>query len=169
MLRFYLLRHAKSSWAEPGRPDTDRGLNERGNEDLPKIAEAMREKNYLPDHVFCSPALRTRLTLHGIMSAFDRPPTVDYVETLYSGGLTGYLDCLRGHKRAESVMIIGHNPMCEAFSMALAGSGADKPMAAMKMKFPTGTLAVFDVGVDEWAQTENGSGHLVDFVMPREL
>jgi len=53
--------------------------------------------------------------------------------------------------------------------MALAGSGAARPLATMKEKFPTGALAVFDVDVAEWAQTENGSGHLVDFLMPRDL
>ena len=169
MLRFYLLRHAKSSWAEPGQPDFDRGLNQRGNDDLPRIAAAMREKGYLPDHVYCSPTLRTRLTLHGIMSAFETPPNVDYVDTLYSGGVTAYLDCLRHHGQHNAVMIIGHNPMCEGLSTALAGSGEAEPLAQMSVKFPTGALAVFDLDAPDWSKVDNGCGHLADFVIPREL
>ncbi|MEC9343934.1 MAG: histidine phosphatase family protein [Pseudomonadota bacterium] len=169
MLRFYLLRHAKSSWAEPGQPDIDRTLSPRGAGDLPRIAGIMQEKGYLPDHVYCSPTLRTRLTLHGIMSAFDQPPVVDYVETLYAGGVTAYFDCLRQHARAESLMIIGHNPMCEGFSAALAASGEPGPLAAMSVKYPTGALAVFDIDVPDWSRVGNGTGHLVDFVVPREI
>ena len=169
MLRFYLLRHAKSSWAEPGQRDFDRGLNQRGNDDLPRIAAAMREKGYLPDHVYCSPTLRTRLTLHGIMSAFATPPNVDYVDNLYSGGVAAYLDCLRHHAQDNAVMIIGHNPMCEGLSMALAGTGEKEPLAMMSVKFPTGALAVFDLDVPDWSKVDNGSGHLVDFLVPKEL
>ncbi|MCG6859245.1 MAG: histidine phosphatase family protein [Salaquimonas sp.] len=168
-MRFYLLRHAKSSWAEPGQPDFDRALSPRGADDLPRIATAMRDKGYLPDHIYCSPTLRTRLTLHGIMLAFDQPPNVDYDDGLYSGGVTAYFDCLRRHGSKDSLMIIGHNPMCEGVSMALAKSGEAVPLANMKIKFPTGALAVFDIDAADWSKVEGGSGHLVEFIVPRQL
>ena len=169
MLRFYLLRHAKSSWAEPGQPDVERGLNERGLNDLPRIAAAMRERDYLPGHVYCSPTLRTRLTLHGIMPAFNEPPNVDYVDALYENGVAGYFDCLRQHATGSSVMIIGHNPMCEAFAATLAGAGAPEALKRMSAKFPTGALAVFDIDLDNWADVDSGSGYLIDFLVPRDL
>lgn len=169
MLRFYLLRHAKSSWAEPGQPDYERSLSQRGADDLPRIAAAMRQKGYLPGHVYCSPTLRTRLTLHGIMSAFDQPPNVDYDETLYSGGVGAYFDCLHRHSGNDAVMIIGHNPMCEGLSVALAKTGDAGAMARMAVKFPTGTLAVFDLNTSDWSEVGSSSGHLVDFLVPKEL
>lgn len=169
MLRFYLLRHAKSSWAEPGQPDFERGLNDRGNEDLPRIAAVMRDKEYLPDHVYCSPSLRTRLTLHGIMSAFATPPNVDYVDNLYSGGVNAYFDCVRHHATEGSVMIIGHNPMCEGFATTLAGSGDKEALDLMSIKFPTGAIAVFDLDAADWSKVDKGCGRLVDFLVPREL
>ncbi|GIL00666.1 MAG: phosphoglycerate mutase [Alphaproteobacteria bacterium] len=169
MLRLYVLRHAKSSWTEPGRPDFDRGLNDRGLADLPKIAAMMRARGYLPDRVLCSPSLRTRLTLHGIMAAFERPPVVDYVDSLYGDGVEAYFDCLRGTAGTQSLMIIGHNPMCEAFAAALAASGDGAPMAAIAMKFPTGALAVFDIDLPRWADIGPGRGYLADFVAPRDL
>jgi phosphohistidine phosphatase len=169
MLRLYLLRHAKSSWAEPGRSDFDRGLSERGEGDLPRIAAAMREGGYLPERVFCSPSRRTRLTLHGIMAAFRTPPSVDYVDALYGGTLDDYFDCLRGLAGQPSAMIIGHNPMCEAFASALTNSGDPAALAAISGKFPTGALAVFEIDRDAWSAIEDQSAHLADFIVPRDL
>lgn len=169
MLRLYVLRHAKSSWTEPGKSDFERGLNDRGLTDLPKIAAMMRRKHYLPDRVICSPSLRTRLTLHGIMDAFATPPAVDYVDDLYSGGVDAYFDCLRAGGPGELIMIIGHNPMCEAFSSALAGSGDAAPLAAMASKFPTGAMAIFDIDATAWSEVGPKSGAVIDFVMPRDL
>ena len=169
MLRLYLLRHAKSSWAEPGQADFDRSLSPRGADDVPKIAAAIRRKGYLPGHIYCSPTLRTRVTLHGIMSAFDNPPNVDYDENLYSGGVTAYFDCVHRHPAKDALMIIGHNPMCEDFSAALAKTGEPEAIARMSIKFPTGALAVFDLDASDWSKIERGCGHLVDFIVPREL
>lgn len=169
MLRLYVLRHAKSSWTEPGKRDFDRGLNDRGLSDLPKIAEVMREKGYLPDRILCSPALRTRLTLHGIMAAFSTPPVVDYVDELYSGGVDAYFDAVRGGANARSQMVIGHNPMCETFSMALASGGDAEPMAAMAAKFPTGAMVVFDINLPAWSQVAQGAGYIADFIVPKDL
>ena len=169
MLRLYVLRHAKSSWTEPGKRDFDRGLNDRGETDLPHIATMLREKGYTPDHVLCSPSLRTRLTLHGIMAAFASPPVVDYIDELYSGDTDAYFDCLRAVAADKSAMIIGHNPMCEAFASALASSGNAEPFAAMSTKFPTGALAVFDIDLPRWSDVGPKSGYLADFVTPKDL
>lgn len=169
MLRLYLLRHAKSSWADPGKNDFERGLSDRGQSDLPKIAAAMRQGGYLPERIFCSPSLRTRLTLHGIMAAFRTPPKVDYVDALYGGSLDDYFDCLRGLAGQPSAMIVGHNPMCEAFASAIANDGDPAALASISGKFPTGALAVFDIDRESWGSIEDHSGYLADFVVPRDL
>ncbi len=86
-------------------------------------ASMMRARTYLPDRVLCSPSLRTRLTLHGIMAAFSTPPHVDYIDALYSGGIEAYFDALKAGSPSESLMIIGHNPMCEGFASTVTASG----------------------------------------------
>ena len=50
MLRLYVLRHAKTSWALPGQTDFQRQLNERGIEDavLTQRADAPGAKGRVP-------------------------------------------------------------------------------------------------------------------------
>lgn len=170
MLRLYILRHAKSSWANPGEKDFDRALNDRGAQDLPLIADAMRKRGYLPDHVYCSPATRTRLTLRGIMPAFgDKPPQVDFEEALYFGDQTSYLDIIRSHIDGSAIMLVGHNPMCEILAASLAGGGDAAALADLRLKYPTGAMAVLDFEADDWSAVRPGSGQLAKFLIPREL
>ena len=169
MLRLYILRHAKSSWATPGQKDFDRPLNEQGAADLPMIAAAMQEKSYLAGHIYCSPALRTRITLHGVMAAYKDPPAIDYRDDLYSGDLSSYVEAVRQHPAGDSVMLIGHNPMCEVTASTLVGNGDAHAMAQLRRKYPTGALAVIDFDITSWDQLKPGSGYLTDFIAPRAL
>jgi len=44
MKTLLLIRHAKSSWDQPGLSDFDRPLNERGKKDAPVMAKRVKEK-----------------------------------------------------------------------------------------------------------------------------
>ena len=70
MTRLYLLRHAKSSWDEPGLADRDRPLAPRGRRGAERIAEHLRAENVRLDLVLCSPALRARRTLEIVRDGF---------------------------------------------------------------------------------------------------
>ena len=58
--RIYLLRHAKSGWAEPGGRDFDRSLSDAGFAEAELLAETAADKQYRPDLVVCSTAKRCR-------------------------------------------------------------------------------------------------------------
>ena len=45
MKRLMLIRHAKSSWANPGLTDMERPLNNRGLRDAPAMAKYLREND----------------------------------------------------------------------------------------------------------------------------
>ncbi|MEZ5870305.1 MAG: histidine phosphatase family protein [Nitratireductor sp.] len=169
MLRLYLLRHAKSSWAEPGKRDIDRKLNARGEADLPNIAAMMRERKWQPSHVYCSDAVRTRATLAGIESGFDKRPTITFEPELYSGDAATYMGYLSGHGGTDPLMIVGHNPTCETLSMSLVKDGEPEALASLSSKYPTGGLAVFDLDIPSWDKLKPHCAILVDFVIPREL
>lgn len=169
MVRLYILRHAKAAVAQPGQKDFDRGLDERGQTDAPRIADAMREKGYLPQHILCSPAVRTRMTLHGVMGAYDDPPTIDYHESFYSGAPEDYWAALQGLEGGGDVMIVGHNPMCEIMAHEAAPKGDEHALALMRSKFPTGALAVIEFEATQWADARPGLGRLIEFLVPRGL
>jgi phosphohistidine phosphatase len=69
--RLFLLRHAKSSWDDPGLDDHDRPLAPRGRRASGLIAEHLRRARIGPVLVLCSSARRTRETLERAMPALD--------------------------------------------------------------------------------------------------
>src|SRR5258708_30988934 len=62
MKTLLLLRHAKSSWDNPGGRDFDRPLAPRGRRTAPLIGGHLRDRQLLPDLVLCSTARRARQT-----------------------------------------------------------------------------------------------------------
>jgi len=58
MKQLLLIRHAKSSWTNIGQEDFERPLNERGIRDAPLMAKKLIEKNYKPDALISSTAVR---------------------------------------------------------------------------------------------------------------
>ena len=66
-----VMRHAKSSWST-GVTDHERPLNARGRADAPRMAAALRELGWIPDHVLCSDAERTRRAINAEREEIDR-------------------------------------------------------------------------------------------------
>ena len=60
MKTLYLVRHAKSSWDDPGMPDRDRPLEERGERDAAKMGERWSRRHVKPQLILSSPAVRAR-------------------------------------------------------------------------------------------------------------
>src|SRR5512135_47045 len=64
--RLFVLRHAKSSWDDPGLDDHERPLAPRGRRAVKSLGEYLRKHQIQPSQVLCSPARRTRETLEGV-------------------------------------------------------------------------------------------------------
>ncbi|MIL10246.1 histidine phosphatase family protein, partial [Salmonella enterica subsp. enterica] len=124
MGKLYLLRHAKAGWAMPGVRDFDRPLDEIGVGDAELVGDTMNFNGYIPDITVCSGALRARQTLEGVAAKADTGRVV-FDDNLYIADAAGYLDIIRANCNADSILIIGHNPMMEDLAMAVAGDGAE--------------------------------------------
>ena len=79
MKKVILLRHAKSSWDNPGLDDHDRPLNKRGRAASPVIGEWLTRKQHVPDAILCSTAVRARETLERLDLFADRGQACDVV------------------------------------------------------------------------------------------
>lgn len=171
MLRLYIMRHAKSSWAIPGARDFDRELNERGLTDLIKISRIISKKKYTPDRVLCSTAERTKQTLDNIVDAFKEKPEIIMTQRLYSSGLEEYMDIIRNVdvKDATSLLIVGHNPMCGGLAASLAGSGEIPLLEKIAYKYPTSALSVIEFDCKSWTEIDKLKGNLVDCIFPSEI
>ncbi len=133
-----LIRHAKSSWDDPLLDDHDRRLNDRGNRDAPKIGHWIAQLAK-PDLVLCSDARRTRETWNHIADALPLT-TVDYRADLYLASAQR-LDRAIAAATVDTLAIVAHNPgigdLANRYGTSMHPRFAD---------FPTGAVAVFDLG-----------------------
>jgi phosphohistidine phosphatase len=161
----YLLRHAKSSWDDPGLADHDRPLAPRGRRAGELLAAHARRSQIAPQLVLCSSSTRTRQTLALLELAGE--PVVLYERGLYAASEIALLERLRSVRDdVASVMLIGHNSGIEQLALLVASGGPR--IATLREKFPTGALATlaFHGG---WRELGPGVAELEDFVVPREL
>ena len=170
MRTLYLLRHAKSDRGNPELSDIERPLAPRGRRDAPTMADYMRERDYRPHLILCSPATRTRETLALLRPVLGPDIPAEYDRKLYLGSPDLLLQRLRDvDETVASVLLIGHNPGLERLAAALAPRGERRALSRMREKFPTCGLAVIHLHIDRWEQTDLGSGTLTDFMVPSGL
>jgi phosphohistidine phosphatase len=165
MRRLILMRHAKSSLADPGQRDHDRPLNKRGKRSAAAIGAWLKAKGYLPGHALVSNARRTQETWAGVVRVLG-PASTTYVPELYGAGEETILGALHAAPSAETLLVLGHQPGIGACAARLLASpSADEDFA----KFPTGATAVIEFEIDGWTDAGWGRGKLADFVVPRAL
>jgi phosphohistidine phosphatase len=168
MKRLYILRHAKSDWADPRLDDHDRPLTARGRRAAALLAAHCRRARVRPRVILCSTAERARQTLAAVMPRSGRQVRVDFLADLYNGDVQAYLRPVRMLEAAvESAMIIGHNPNVQGLILALARSG--DALDRVRAKVPTGALATIEFDVEDWDAVRRGTGRLAAFVVPRDL
>ncbi len=112
MKNLYLLRHAKSSWDNPGLSDQERPLNQRGLHDAPMMGERLRGRGESPDLVFSSPARRALTTAQLFCDACGYPPDeIATDEGLYFLGRGAIEEIILNQSdRVGSLMLVFHNP-----------------------------------------------------------
>ncbi len=165
--RLYLLRHAKSSWEQPGLADRERPLAKRGRMACKLIAAHFEASGIAPEAVVCSPAIRARETLDRVRPGLPEATPVRIEPRIYGADWEELLDVGRGlSDELRSAMLIGHNPGFQDLAVALAGGG--EQLDRVRRKFPTAALAtlLFD---GEWSRLRPGAATLADFVRPKQL
>jgi phosphohistidine phosphatase len=168
MHTLYLLRHAKSSWADPTLPDHERPLARRGRRDAKRIAKHLVRLGIQPQLVLCSSAERTRETLDRVRSALGAATTVSLEAQLYATSSEKLLERLRAVPEAvDSVMLIGHNPGLQDLALVLASTGAK--LDRLKAKLPTAALATLTLPRTTWRQLSRGDAVLDAYVIPKQL
>ena len=170
MPRLLLLRHAKSSWGDPGLADIDRPLSPRGRRNAATMARAIETPDLVPDRILCSPSRRTRETLAALLPYLGGEGRVAIDPRLYESGPSDYLAAIaRSGADSSTLMVIGHNPAIQATARRLVGTGEDGLLDELASKYPTGALAVIDFSGGGWMRLEPGSGFLAAFLKPRDL
>ncbi len=167
--RLFVLRHAKSSWEDPGLDDHERPLAPRGRRAVKVLNQHLREQHIAPDLVICSTSRRTRETLEGVQPGGE----ISIESELYAANANDVIERLRDvPEDTASVMVIGHNPAMQLLVLRLTANGARAPegsdLAAIRQKFPTGALATltFDCA---WSELSPASAELSAYVRPKAI
>ncbi len=165
MRRLILMRHAKSSWADPGQRDLDRPLNKRGRKAAALVGGWLKAGGYLPEQALVSAARRAQETWAGVVTVVKPAPTT-YVPELYHAAPEAMLAVLQAAPDVGTVLLLGHQPGIGSFARRLLVAPPEDEGLA---KFPTAAVAVIDFDADDWGSVGWGAGRLVDFVVPRAL
>jgi phosphohistidine phosphatase len=162
MKTLLVLRHAKSSWSDPALDDHERPLSTRGRRDGPRMGALVREYGLMPDVVISSDAVRARLTAEAVVEAADYAGQILLDRRLYMASPADIRSLLRTvPDKAETVMIVGHNPGLEELVAQLTGERQDLPTAA---------LAQIVLPIDRWRDLRLSTrGTLVGHWRPKEL
>jgi len=166
MRRLLLLRHA-----EADRPfaveDHERPLSERGQRQSEVIGQYMAQETLLPDLAIVSTSRRTQETwqlVQGYVGA-DIPQRDE--PRIYEAAHENILEVIKETPDHIGILLlVGHNPGFERLATTLAASGQPSSMSLLQDHFPTGSLAVLDLAVDNWREVSAGTGHLERFKKP---
>jgi phosphohistidine phosphatase len=170
MRRLYLLRHAKSDWADQGLDDHDRPLAPRGVKACATIGDALRRRDVRLDKVLVSSAKRAVDTWGLVRQRLERPPVAETDGQLYLCGAGKLLAVAQATDDAvAALMIVAHNPDLQRLASLLAGPSIPPEAAPALMKFPTGALACIELPDGGWAALSGGGTRLAWLVTPKSL
>ena len=165
MKTIFLLRHAKSSWSEPGLEDHERRLNARGRRPCGLTADWMVRNGYRADLALVSSARRTQETWALIAGAMPGAEARSLPE-LYHATPRTMLACLAAAPDVAHVLMLGHQPGIGEFARMIL---ADPPDDQSYRKYPTAAVAVMDFDSPSWSEIRWGDGALTDFIVPKRL
>ena len=161
MRTLYLLRHAKSSWKDPGLQDFDRPLNGRGREAAPLVGKFIRGRKLRVDLIVSSPAERARQTAALVKESARLSAEVLYDERVYEADAARLVEVVaQADESADALMLVGHNPGLEELLTFLTGESR---------RMQTAALACVALDVEKWGKTRERAGRLEWLVRPKEL
>ena len=163
MKTLYLMRHAKSSWEEPGVSDFDRPLIPRGHKKTKLIVDFLLKRGTTIDLVISSPALRAHETAKIIAAGLNYP--VHKIKTdrkIYDGYYDRILDIIYGTANdLQSLMIFGHNPTITNLANLFLHPGIEN--------MSTSCVVCISFDTDKWEETPSKEAIQEFIVFPKML
>jgi phosphohistidine phosphatase len=156
-----LVRHAKSSWDEPGLSDKERPLNKRGERDAPLMGQRIVAAGIRPSLIISSPAVRAWTTARIIAREISYP--VEFLQReddLYMASLDKLLDVLVAQDADfNNLMMVGHNPGLTTLANYLVPGVTDN--------LPTSGVVSVTFEQDDWTLYQRPSMQLHCYDYPK--
>lgn len=157
------VRHAKSSWAEPGISDFDRPLNERGKKDAPEMARRLRQRNLSFDQFVSSPAKRAKKTasLFAEELGYDKEKILLVPELYMASGEDMINIIKKTSANVQSLIFFTHNPGITEFVNMLSDVMIDN--------IPTAAVYAVNIDCEDWKDFENAKKEFLFFDYPKAV
>ena len=162
MKKLYLIRHAKSSWENPGLTDFDRALNKRGKRDAPFMGKLLKKENVKPDLIISSPAVRALTTAEIFAKEIGYSKNkIIKDENIYEAGIGELEDVVKNIPDENTVaFLFGHNPGFTHYANHLGDKYIDN--------MPTCSVVGIEFDVNSWKEVERGTGKTFLFEYPKK-
>ncbi len=162
MKNLYLIRHAKSSWDDPGLDDIDRPLNKRGKRDAPQMGARLRDSGVRPGMICTSPAKRARKTARYLADALDyASERIVQQSALYTSSMERLLFLVRETSQdVDTLFLVGHNPVLGEFADFFLGTSLGH--------LPTCGIIGIAFAVSDWREVAADGGTLLVFDYPKK-
>jgi len=163
MKTLYIVRHAKSSWDEPGLADHDRPLIAAGIKKTNLIIDYLKNKNVLPDLIISSSATRAKNTAFLIAKGLGYPLAEVIVDVkMYHASPEAILNELYAlPDNVSSVMIFGHNPTLTYF--------VNQFLEPTIVNLPTSGVVTIEFATDNWTEIGAAKFRNLFTVFPKML
>ncbi len=162
MKTLYLIRHAKSEWANENLKDIDRPLNARGYNDAYKMSNWLKQNNIVPELIISSAAIRaisTALIFSRNLKYDDSKICI--TNNLYESGYKNYLDLIHSvNNNTKSIMIFAHNPSITELSNYLTKAFTDN--------IPTCGMVGLKIENDKWEDFNFQTATLFLYEFPKK-
>jgi phosphohistidine phosphatase len=143
MRRLILMRHGEAERPAPGLADFDRALDDEGRAESRRLGRALVKAKLVPDLALASSARRTLETWRAVAEALPAGIEVESDRRLYGASAPQIAQLVaEAASRAETVMVVGHNPGIHQYAIHLARQ-AEASAGSLYEKFATGSAAVF--------------------------
>ena len=162
MKYLYLIRHAKSSWADPALSDFERPLNKRGKRDAPFMGKRLAQYDKQPEIIFSSPAKRALKTarLIGAECGFKKNQII-VKKSLYTFSFEPIVEVVRRTEDSVNIQaLVGHNHGLTECAELLSSTALDN--------IPTCGIVLIEFNLTSWNLVETGKGTLVMFDYPKQ-
>jgi phosphohistidine phosphatase len=163
MKKLFLVRHAKSSWEEPGVSDIDRPLIPKGIRKTGLVIEYLKKQGVEIDLMVSSPAVRAHETAKIMAVGLDYPVNKIRIERkIYDGYYDRIIDIIYGTpNEVVNLMIFGHNPTMTNLANLFLHPGIDN--------MPTSCVVCISFNTEKWEEIPNSESNCEFVAFPKML
>lgn len=158
----YIVRHAKSSWADMELDDFDRPLNRRGLINAPEMGHRIARLPNIPNKIITSPAKRAMETATAMAKSIGISQGQIYPNSqIYEASFLSLITIIKQFKDDDQCLIlVGHNPGFTHLVNDLANENIEN--------IPTCGVAVLKFNIERWQDISVGSATLIRYDYPKK-